>query len=638
MSLFSIGLSGLNTAQNALTTVGHNISNAATTGYSRQNTLIASAGAQPGAGGYYGQGSNTTSVVRVYSDFLNSQLRNAQGASAQLSTYSNQISQIDNLLGDQSGGLAPVMQSFFSAVQGVSNTPADPSARQALLNAGQSLAGQMRSVNNYFQQLQQGVNSQLQSSVTQVNAYAQQLAQLNTQITQATAAAGGQPPNDLLDQRDQVASQLTQLIGAKVVVQDGGVYNMTFGSGQALVMGSNAFSLKAVASAADPSSTTIAYTLPNGNSVEMDTSTITGGSIGGMLQYRSQTLNSAQNAIGRLSVTLGQAYNAQQALGVDLTGQTGGNLFKIGSPVAIGNTNNTGSAQVTATISNTANLTTSDYTLSYDGTNYNLVRASDNKTVATAAGAGATFPMTLSADGLNIQVSSAMSANDSFQIQPTRNVAGLMDMAITDPAKIAAAGPLRTTAAATNTGSGTATVTKVTSGFSMPASAITATYNGASYVFTDASGATVTPTSSAPNASGNGTDYTFNGITVTLGGTPKAKDSFTLTPNLAGVSDNTNALAMAKLQTAKTIGGISNFNDAFAQLVNDIGSKAKSISIASTSQDSITTQAQNAQQAVSGVNMDEETVSMMRFQQLYQANARVLQTASTLFDSILGIN
>jgi flagellar hook-associated protein 1 FlgK len=528
------------------------------------------------------------------------------------------------------------MQGFFAAVQGMSNTPADPSARQALLNAGQTLAGQMRSVNSYFQQLRQGVNSQLQSSVTEVNAYAQEIAKLNSQITQATAASGGLPPNDLLDQRDQVASQLTQLIGAKVVVQDGGIYNVTIGNGQALVMGSNAFALKAVPSAADPSRTSIAYTLANGNTVEMSDSTITGGSIGGLLQYRSQTLDGAQNAIGRLSLALGQAYNTQQGLGVDLTGQIGGNLFKLGSPVAIANTNNTGAAQVTATIGNTATLTTSDYTLSYDGTNYNLVRASDNQTVASAPGAAATYPMTLSADGLDIQVSAPMAANDAFQIQPTRNVAASLDMAITDPAKIAAAGPMLTTATAANTGTGTAKVTNVASGFTMPASAITATYNGAAYVFTDVNGNPVTPTV-APNPSG-GNDYTFNGITVTLAGTPNAGDSFTLTPNLAGVSDNSNALAMAKLQTTKTIGGISNFNDAYSQLVNDVGSKAQALSIASTSQDAITTQATSAQQAVSGVNMDEETVSMLRFQQLYQANARVLQTASTLFDAIIGIN
>ncbi|EHP38982.1 flagellar hook-associated protein FlgK [Cupriavidus basilensis OR16] len=635
MSLFNIGLSGLNTAQNALTTVGHNISNAATPGYTRQNTLIASAGGQYTSSGFYGQGSNTTSVVRAYDEFLTGQLRNAQSASAQLSTYSDQISQIDNLLADQKGGIAPLMQKFFAAVQGVSDTPADPAARQNMINAGQSLTGQMRAANSYFQQLRDGVNTQVQSSVTQINAYSQQLAKLNDQITRATAAGGGQPPNDLLDQRDQLVSQLTQLVGVKVVPQDN-TYNVFVGNGQPLVMGSNSYDLKAVQSSADPSRTTVAYTQANGNVTEMDESTLTGGSLGGLLKFRTESLDSAQNAIGRLSVTLAQTFNDQHKLGVDLTGQIGGNLFKLGTPVTLPKSSNTGTSLVSTSISNTSLLTTSDYTLTYDGTNYSLTRMSDNKVVATQAGAAATYPLTLSADGVNVKIPTAMSANDSYQIQPTRNVAAAMDMAISDPAKIAAAGPLRASAGTTNTGTGTAKVSNVAQGFSLPATAITATYNGVNYVFTDASGAAVVPTS-GPTPNGTATDYSFNGVTVSFDGAPKNGDSFTLAPNLNGVSDNGNALTLAKLQTTKTIGGVSSYNDAFAQLVNDVGSRAKSVQIASTSQDSVTTQVTTAQQSISGVNMDEETVSMLRFQQLYQANAKVIQTATTLFDTIIGI-
>ncbi|NUA27059.1 flagellar hook-associated protein FlgK [Cupriavidus basilensis] len=635
MSLFNIGLSGLNTAQNALTTVGHNISNAATAGYTRQNTIIASAGGQSTSSGFYGQGSNTTSVVRVYDEFLTGQLRNAQSASAQLSTYSSQIGQIDNLLADQKGGMAPLMQAFFGAMQGVSDTPADPAARQNMINAGQSLTGQVRAANSYFQQLRDGVNTQLQSSVTQLNAYSQQLAKLNDQITRATAAGGGQPPNDLLDQRDQMVSQLTQLVGVEVVPQDN-TYNVFIGNGQPLVMGSNSFDLKAVQSSADPSRTTIAYTQANGNVIEMDETTLKGGSLGGLLKFRTESLDPAQNAIGRLSVTLAQTFNDQHKLGVDLTGQIGGNLFKLGTPVTLPKSSNTGTSLVSASISNTSQLTTSDYTLTYDGTNYSLTRMSDNTIVATQAGATATYPLTLSADGVDVKIPTAMSANDSYQIQPTRNVAAAMDMAITDPAKIAAAGPLRASAGTTNTGTGTVKVSNVAQGFSLPATTITANYNGANYVFTDATGAPVVPTS-GPTPNGTATDYSFNGVTVSFDGTPKTGDSFTLAPNLNGVSDNGNALALAKLQTTKTIGGVSSYNDAFAQLVNDVGSRAKSIQIASTSQDSVTTQVTTAQQSISGVNMDEETVSMLRFQQLYQANAKVIQTATTLFDTIIGI-
>jgi len=634
MSLFNIGLSGLNTAQNALNTVGHNLSNSATPGYTRQNTIIASAGGLYSSQGFIGQGSNAVTVQRVYDAFLTGQLRGAQTSSAQLSTYSTQIAQIDNLLADQTSGLAPLMQKFFSAVQGVADTPADPSARQNLLSAAQALVGQVRSSDQYFKQLQSGVNTQLQSSVTEVNAYTKQIANLNTEIAKATAASGGQPPNDLLDQRDQAVSELTKLIGAKVVVQDGGTYNVVVGNGQPLVIGGNSYDLQAVPSSADPSRTVLAYTLPTGGAIEMADSSVSGGSIGGLVQFRSETLDGAQNAIGRISLALGQTFNDQHKLGIDLNGQVGGDLFQVGQATVLPNTRNTGTAQVTASITSTSSLTTSDYTLKFDGTNYSLVRASDNKTVASAA--VGTYPMQLdSGDGFSLQITAGMQPGDSFLVQPTRNAASAFNVLIQDPAKIAAAAPTRVSAGAGNSGTGTVTLGNVASNFTMLGSTITATYNGAGYTFTDAAGKTVTPSGSS--TSGTAFSYTINGQTVTFDGAPKAGDTFTLAPNTGGVSDNSNALQLAKLQNAKTIGGVSSFNDAYAQLVNDVGSRAKSVKIASTSQDSITSQVQAAQQSVSGVNTDEETVSMLRYQQLYQANAQVIQTASTLFDTIIGI-
>lgn len=637
MSLFSIGLSGLNTAQNALTTTGHNLANSATEGYSRQNTIVASAGGQYTSQGFFGYGSNTTTVIRVYDEFLTGQLRGATSASSALSTYSDQISQIDNLLADQKGGLAPLMQKFFAAVQAVADTPADPAARQGMLSAGQALVGQVRSASNYFKQLQSGVNDQVSTAVTQVNAYTKQIANLNQEITKLKASSGGQPPNDLLDQRDQAVAELTKLVGAKVVVQDGGTYNVFVGNGQPLVMGNSSYDLKAVPSAADPNRTAVAYTLANGSVYESDPGAITGGSLGGLIQFRSEALDAAQSAIGRLSLAIGQSFNDQHKLGVDLNGAIGTDMFQLGTATVLPNANNSVKTTVaTASITNTSALTTSDYSLHFDGTNYTLTRLSDNQQVTTAVpAAGATYPLSFSADGFSVQINAAMGANDSFMIQPTRNAATGFDMAITDPAKVAAASPARADAAASNTGTGTASLSNVAPGFSLPVGKITAKYNGAGYVFTDASNNPITPSSTVVN--GANTDYTINGLTFSFGGTPNAGDSFTLSNNAGAVSNNGNALALAKLQTAKTIGGVSSYSDAYAQLVNDVGTRAKSLKIASSSQDSITTQIKTAQQSVSGVNMDEETVSMLKFQQLYQANARVIQTATTLFDTIIGI-
>ncbi len=634
MSLFSIGLSGLNTAQNALTTTSHNFANSATEGYSRQNTIVASAGGQYTSQGFYGYGSNTTTVIRVYDEFLTGQLRGATSASASLAAYSDQIAQIDNLLADQKGGLAPLMQKFFAAVQAVADTPADPAARQGMLSAGQALVGQVRSASNYFKQLQSGVNEQVGTAVTQVNAYTRQIANLNGEITRLKAASGGQPPNDLLDQRDQAVAELTRLVGAKVVVQDGGTYNVFVGNGQPLVMGNDSYDLKAVASAADPNRTVVAYTLPNGSVYESEAGAITGGSLGGLLQFRTETLDAAQSAIGRLSLAIGQSFNAQHKLGMDLNGAIGTDMFELGTATVLPNANNAVKTTVaTATIDDASALTTSDYKLQFDGTNYTLTRLSDNQQViAPVPAASASYPLTFSAEGFSVSINAAMGANDSFTIQPTRNAATGFDMAISDPAKIAAASPARADAVAGNTGSATASLTNVTAPFAIPTGKITATFDGTNYVFTDADGTVL-----AGTPPGTDIDFTINGLTFTFSGTPKAGDKFELGGNAGAVKDNGNMLSLAKLQNAKTIGGVSSFSDAYAQLVNDVGTRAKSVKIASASQDSITTQIKTAQQSVSGVNMDEETVSMLRFQQLYQANARVIQTASSLFDTIIGI-
>lgn len=637
MSLFSIGLSGLNTAQNALTTTGHNFANSATEGYSRQNTIVASAGGQYTSQGFYGFGSNTTTVIRVYDEFLTGQLRGATSTSASLAMYSDQISQIDNLLADQKGGLAPLMQKFFAAVQAVADTPADPAARQGMLSAGQALVGQVRSASNYFKQLQSGVNEQVGTAVTQVNAYTKQIANLNQEITRLKAASGGQPPNDLLDQRDQAVAELTKLVGAKVVVQDSGTYNVFVGNGQPLVMGNDAYELKAVASAADPNRTVVAYTLPTGAVIESEPGAITGGSLGGLLQFRTETLDPAQSAIGRLSLAIGASFNAQHQLGIDLNGAPGTDMFKLGGATTLPNANNTIKTTVaTATIDNASALTTSDYTLHFDGTNYTLTRLSDNQQVAAPVPAGgATYPLQFSADGFTVEINAAMGTNDSFTIQPARNAATGFDMAISDPAKIAAASPAYVEATTGNKGSATASLGKVAPGFSPPAGKITAEFDGTSYVFKVGGVAMAPQPVGVPN--GGNTDFTLNGLTFSFGGTPAAGDSFTLGSNAGAVKDNGNMLALAKLQNAKTIGGVSSFSEAYAQLVNDVGTRAKSVKIASASQDSITTQIKTAQQSVSGVNMDEETVSMLRFQQLYQANARVIQTAGALFDTIIGI-
>ena len=658
-SMFYTGLSGLNAAQAALVTTGHNTANVNTPGYSRQSAQIASSGGvySPGVG-FFGNGAKVTNVTRSYDQYLNSQLNQAQSLNQSLTTYYTQISQIDNLLANQQAGLAPQMQALFTHVQAVANTPADPSARQQLISSGQAMANQFRSMDQYLTGLNASVNDQISGSVDQINTYADQIANLNKQVAMLSNAAGGQAPNDLLDQRDQLVNELGKLVGTKLVVQDDGQYNVFIGSGQTLVLGDKATRLAAVGSASDPGRTTVAVVNASGNAAELQESVISGGSLGGLLQFRNETLATAQNSLGRIAIALADTFNAQQKLGIDLNGVLGKDFFSQASPGLISNSRNTGTLVLASSFSNSNQLTTSDYRLDVSaGPAYTLTRLSDKQIIPLAPGfPGAAPAHTTTFDGVTLTLASGAAAvGDSFLIQPTRTGARDLTVLVSDPAKVAAASPIVTGNTAGNQGSGVISAGTVNVNYpETPLAAnVTLTYDGATNKFSGfPAGAAVTvtlangsPDPASPYAAGTPVTYsagakmTFDGITVTISGTPSNGDNFTIAKNTGGVSDGSNALLLGALQNKKTIGNsAASFNDAYAQLVSTVGNKARQIQIAGTAQTSLATQIRSAQQSVSGVNQDEETANLLMFQQMYQANAKVIQTASTMFDAVLGIS
>lgn len=631
-NMFYTGLSGLNAAQAALVTTGHNTANVNTPGYSRQSVQVASAGGSYSAGvGFFGNGAKVVDISRSYDQYLSSQLNQAQSANQALNTYYMQISQIDNLLANQKAGLAPQLQTLFTHVQALANTPADPSARQQLISSSQALANQFRTMDSYLGSLNASVNDQVAGHVEQINAYAEQIASLNTQVARLSNGTGGQAPNDLLDQRDQLVNELGKLVGTKLVVQDG-QYNVFIGNGQTLVLGDRATRLAAVSSASDPGRTAVAMVNAGGNTVELQEDVMSGGSLGGLLQFRNETLATTQNSLGRMAIALSDAFNAQQRLGVDLNGALGEDFFSQAAPGVLSNARNTGSLNLTASFSGIGQLTTSDYRLDVKADlSFSVTRLSDNKVFSAADLAASVPPNTF--DGVTLAFAGAAGAGDSFLIQPTRSGARDLAVILTDPAKVAAASPIITGNTAGNQGSGAISAGSVDATYpATPLGAtVTLTYNSVTNELSGfPDGSTVSYTA--------GASLSFDGITVSISGAPSNGDTFTIGKNTGGVSDGSNALLLGALQNRKTMGnGTATFNEAYGQLVSAVGNKARQVQIAHTAQTSLTTQIRAVQQSVSGVNQDEETANLLMFQQMYQANAKVIQTASTMFDAVLGI-
>ncbi|MGF6752723.1 flagellar hook-associated protein FlgK [Paraburkholderia sp. GAS42] len=660
-NLFNIGLSGLNAAQWGLTTTGQNISNQATPGYSIERPVYSETSGQYTGSGYLPQGVSTTTVQRQWSQYLASELNNAQSSAGSLSTYYNMISQLNNLVGSPTSGISTAITSYFTGLQNVANNASDNAMRQSAMSNAQSLADQINATGQQYDQLRTSVNTQLTDTVAQVNTYTAQIAALNGQI--AAQSTSGQPPNQLLDQRDLAVSNLSQLVGVQVVQNSSG-YSVFMGNGQPLVMSDKSFNLKTQGSTGDPTELSVAYAgLAGANPAPtpqvLSDSANVGGQLGGLLTFRSQSLDPAEAQLGAIATSFAAQVNAQNALGIDLSGNKGGALFTVGSPTVYANSKNTSAATLSASFANAAQPTTGDYTLAFDGTNYTLTDTATGSVVGTATSLAAPI------GGLQFSVTGAMNAGDKFTVEPTRGALNNFALTTSTGSAIAASAPVLASATTGNSGTGQITQGSVTAGYTLPTSTTTLTYNSGTGQLTGfpvgsvvtiggtppttvtiataatgvpynpATGATLTINAGVPPVPAAGW---MNGVTVTLSGTPSNNDTFTIAANTGGGKDGRNAQLLSALVTAQQLnGGTVTLTNAYANYVNNVGNQTNQVQTSSKAQASLVTQITTAQQAVSGVNINEEAANLLQYQQAYQANSKVIQTANTLFQTILGI-
>lgn len=551
MSIFSIGVSGMNTAQRALATTSNNIANVYTPGYNREVPLLSENRTGPGV--------NAAAVERQFDRFIATQLNNSISSSSGLATYAQQINQLDNLLADREAGLAPMMQNFFSSVQKLVAAPSDPAARQGVLGTADTLTAQFRAFDNYLQSMRTSIDGQIETGVQQINTLAEQLAGINRDISLARAKTNAEP-NTLLNQRDQLVTDLSQLIDVRVIEQDGASYNISVGNGIALVSGSDSFKLQAMPAAADPTRAVVGYRDGSGNLFELRESNFQGGELGGVLAFRSETLDKVQNQLGQIAVSLAVGFNEQHQQGFDANGLPGQAMFKLADPQVpvFGNARNTGTATLNATFDTAKidQLSSADYEIRYSGGEYTVTRLDTgvaSKVMPDAEG-------TLSFGGLNVTVAGTLGEGDRFQLQPLRRAAASISNIITDPGKLAADG-----------------------------------------------GKPVDPSAD-----------------------PVEMES-------SGPGNNSNALALLNLQSAKLVGGSASLSDAYAGIVGDVGNRTAVVQVNLTSQQGLSSQLKALQQSESGVNLDEEGANLVRYQRYYQANAKVIEIGSTILDTLLNL-
>ena len=644
--IYGIGVQALNAAQLSLLTAEHNIANVNNPGFRRQQVVQSTNFALPSSAGYVGQGAQVETIRRLYNNFLDDQVLSASSQSEFYNAYYGAIKQIDNVLADPNAGLSPAIQDFFRGVNAVANDPASVPGRQALLSGAEALVSRFQSISSRLETIRNGVDTQLESIVANINSYGAQIADLNQKIVTAQNLVG-QPPNDLLDQRDQLIAKLNEQVRVSTVKQDDGSYNIFIGSGQSLVVGVSTFTLAVQDDPADLEQKNIVYS-QGGNFIKIPQASLeNGGVLGGLLSFRRNTLEDAQNALGRVSIALAQTVNNQNQLGQDLNGALGGNLFSLAStsPTIYANSgNSSGAALLTATLSSGAAgaLTTSNYNLVYSSasSNYTLTRVSDGTQTVISS-----LPSTV--DGVTIALSSGTPATgDKWLLLPTRFGARDISVATSDPNKIAAAAPIRTARSTANTGNASINLGSVNTASQPPLNSNL--QNSVTITFTSASTFNVNDTTLGSSLA-TGVAYTaggaitYNGWTVAISGVPATSDTFTIATNTGGIGDNRNALALAALQTTNKLANntsgtpTTTYQGAYAQLASIVGNKTRENQVNSASQQTLLNDTRKTEQQLSGVNLDEEAANLLRFQQAYQAAAKMVQVGSTLFDTILAI-
>ena len=642
-ALMSIGKTAMFASYAALQTTGNNIANANTAGYSRQEVQVRDSPGQFNGSGFFGKGVTVATVTRSYDRYLTTQAVASSAIASADAARVDKLGQLENVFPIGASGVGYAAGEFLNAFVDVANLPTDSSARQVVLSQAQELASRFRAAGDQLSALQAGVTQEVQTTVVAVNAIATQIAKLNHDIAELQGT--GQPPNQLLDQRDQLVAELSTKIGVTTIEADDGSIGIFVGGGQNLVLGSNANPLRAVADPFDSSKAALAMGEGATNRM-IPAASLSGGSLSGLLKFQNEDLTAARNLLGQLATAIGGAANAQQALGLDLgaPARAGAPIFALGAARVLESSDNAGSADLSITVDDATQIQASDYEIRFDGSNYSVSRLSDKTAVVGSPFTAAQLATGVQFDGVTLRLAAGTPATgDRFLAQPVALAASAMQTVLASPTGIAAAAPFTATTGAGNGGTATvASIAAVDPSYDRTlATDITFTSAAGAYSWSMSDGTTTTTGTGTWSA---GTPITLNGYELTLAGVPASGDTVRVAPTAATAVNNGNALAFSRLGSVLLVAqtGVAGtagqtVTDAYASALANVGVRVQSGRTAASISGAIATQAESARANKSGVNLDEEAARLIQYQQSYQAAAKILQVAQSVFETMLQV-
>jgi flagellar hook-associated protein 1 FlgK len=647
-TLMSIGMRAMFANTASLNVTGHNIANSNVEGYSRQEVELATANGQFTGAGFFGKGVNVVNVKRAHDQFLTMQAAAAKSVAASADARYSQLTQLENVFPPGDQGLGYAMGDFFASMVDLANSPGDSSARQAVLARAADVSDRFSNASNRLDMLQAGVRSDMENSAQLVTALAARVADINEQI--AANRGQNQQPNDLLDQRDQLISQISEYVNVTTIPASDGTVGVFLAGGYRLVLGGESAELTVRANDLDASRVGLSIS-SNGQSLALTDDLLTSGSMAGLLRFQNDDLVDARNRLGQMAMAFASQVNHAQSMGIDLNGDTGSDIFKVGDPQVLPAATNARdvNGQLISTVSiavdDASLLQASDYSLRADPNNagqYELVRLSDGMTRSVADGD--------TVDGFTITIGTpAPTTTDRFLLQPVARAASGMHRVLDDPSGVAAALPVQATLGVDNTGTASIDLLRMTDGTVDPELTATITFSDdtGAYTWELRDRTTGALASSGTGQWQAGQSIELNGFALDLNGVPATGDTVSVDKTMYPATNNGNALAQSRLADENFVGrtldssgnyiGGATATDAYADTMADVGVRVQSARVSSEISNATSRQATDTLAAKTGVNLDEEAARLIQFQQGYQAAAKVLQVAQSVFDTMLQI-
>ncbi len=645
--LLSLGVKAMTANYAALQTTGHNISNANVQGYSRQQVELNTSQGQFSGAGFFGKGVDVATVTRSHNAFLTAEATRASSLAALDGSRQEKLRGLETLFRTGEAGLGYAVSSFVNTMADLASRPADSATRQVVLARAGDMATRFAEAGQALDDLQAAVSSDLRTSVSSINKLAQAIAVSNQKIAGMNGL--GQPANDLLDERDRLIAQLSEQVQVSTIPASDGTVGVFIAGGQRLVLGAEAAQMAVRPDPADPRR--VAVGMVNGPQVDLlDPSNLGGGQVAGLLRFQNTDLVDGRNLIGRMAAEVALAVNQQQQRGVNLMGANPAPaLFALGTPQAQPNVNNardaSGAVMGSVSLSYSGEpgaLKASDYDLREDVANPGnwVVTRLVGGQLSTDPADRQSFPgPSTRFQGVDINFGAAPpQPGDRFVLQTVGRAANTLQSVLRDPRDLAAASPLVASVAAGNTGTaqvGPLAMTAAPPPFAGQTDTLSFTrlvpaVNGFDYEVTSSLTGSVQPWNPGQPLQGG------NGYQLQISGVPASGDSLVIvpTPATALASNNGNATALLALRDAGLIDG-QTVAEGYGQALAEIGARVQSGESTSSISAAVAQQAETARASQSGVNLDEEAARLIQYQQAYQASAKMLQVAQSLFDTLL---